>query len=237
MASGRPSASVRQTASPAGRSVDGEGDRQRPRQAAREPHLVDDAPVVGLAHEALEGRERARGEHVEIAESGARRARSGAGRLRARAGRGDRTRRRAAVSAPHRAGRSGGRRSASRNVPLDHQLARKSTGPRPRTRRLPGICAVHPGERVRFRRLDFPHPARLVYGEQDATEDSRSHRRRGARRAGCPRTRRIRCECTGAPPQRRPDEPRRPPAGRYRQVGPRRLRRRPRRASASGRAS
>ena len=51
-----------------GSRVDGEADRKRPRQAAREVHLVDDALVVGLAHEALERRERARGEHVEVGE-------------------------------------------------------------------------------------------------------------------------------------------------------------------------
>ena len=46
--------------------VDGEADRQRPRQAALEVQLLDDAPVVRLAHEALERRERARGEHVQV---------------------------------------------------------------------------------------------------------------------------------------------------------------------------
>ncbi len=46
----------------------GEADRQRPGQAEREPHLGDDPLVVGLAHEALERRERARGDHVEVAQ-------------------------------------------------------------------------------------------------------------------------------------------------------------------------
>ena len=50
------------------RGVDGEADGKRPRQAAREVHLLDDALVVGLAHEALERRERARGDHVEVGE-------------------------------------------------------------------------------------------------------------------------------------------------------------------------
>jgi hypothetical protein len=53
----------------AGRSrIDSETDGKRPRQAAREVHLGDDALVVGLAHEALERRERARRDHVEIGE-------------------------------------------------------------------------------------------------------------------------------------------------------------------------
>ena len=48
--------------------VDRETDRERPRKAAREVHLLDDALVVGLAHEALERRERARSDHVEVGE-------------------------------------------------------------------------------------------------------------------------------------------------------------------------
>jgi hypothetical protein len=43
-----------------------EADGQRPRQAARKAHLVDDALVVLAAHEALERRERTGGEHVEV---------------------------------------------------------------------------------------------------------------------------------------------------------------------------
>ena len=45
---------------------DGEADGKRPGQPAREPHGLDDAVVVLLAHEAGEGRERAGGEHVEV---------------------------------------------------------------------------------------------------------------------------------------------------------------------------
>src|SRR2546421_7444948 len=48
------------------RRVDGQADGQRPRQAVREPHLVDDALVVVPAHEALERRERAGPDHVEV---------------------------------------------------------------------------------------------------------------------------------------------------------------------------
>ena len=50
------------------RRVDGEADGKRPRKPAREVHLLDDALVVRLAHEALERRERARGDHVEVGE-------------------------------------------------------------------------------------------------------------------------------------------------------------------------
>ena len=42
------------------------GTRERPRKAAREAHVLDHALVVGRRHEALERRERARGEHVQI---------------------------------------------------------------------------------------------------------------------------------------------------------------------------
>ena len=48
------------------RRVDGEADGQRPRQPVREAHLLDHALVVVLAHEALERRQRARGEHVQV---------------------------------------------------------------------------------------------------------------------------------------------------------------------------
>ena len=50
------------------RRVDCEADGKRPRKAVREVHLVDDALVVRLAHEALERRERARGDHVQVGE-------------------------------------------------------------------------------------------------------------------------------------------------------------------------
>ncbi len=43
-------------------------DGKRPRQTAREVHLLDDPLVVGLAHEALERRERARRDHVQVGE-------------------------------------------------------------------------------------------------------------------------------------------------------------------------
>ena len=46
--------------------VDRQADRQRPGQAAGEPHLLDDALVVLLVHEPLERRERAGGKHVEV---------------------------------------------------------------------------------------------------------------------------------------------------------------------------
>ena len=46
--------------------LDGEADGERPRQAVREPHLLDHALVVVRAHEALERRERTAGEHVEV---------------------------------------------------------------------------------------------------------------------------------------------------------------------------
>jgi hypothetical protein len=36
------------------RATDGEGDRQRPRQSARQAHVAQHGPVVRLAHEPLE---------------------------------------------------------------------------------------------------------------------------------------------------------------------------------------
>ena len=51
-----------------GSCVDRDADRKRPRQAIREVHLLDDPLVVGRPHEALERRERARGEHVQVGE-------------------------------------------------------------------------------------------------------------------------------------------------------------------------
>ena len=51
-----------------GSRVHRQADGKRPRQAALEVHLLDDALVVRLAHEALERRERARGDHVEVGE-------------------------------------------------------------------------------------------------------------------------------------------------------------------------
>ncbi len=48
------------------RLVHRQADRQRPGQTACEPHLLDHALVVLAAHEALERRESARGEHVQI---------------------------------------------------------------------------------------------------------------------------------------------------------------------------
>ena len=50
------------------RRVDGEAHGKSPWQPAREMHVRDDALVVGLAHEPLERRERARGDHVEVGE-------------------------------------------------------------------------------------------------------------------------------------------------------------------------
>ena len=44
----------------------GEADGQRPGQPVGEPHRLDDALVVRLAHEAGQRRERARGEHVQV---------------------------------------------------------------------------------------------------------------------------------------------------------------------------
>ena len=46
------------------RRVDGETDRQRPRQSAGEVHLLDDGDVVLAVHEPLERRERAARDHV-----------------------------------------------------------------------------------------------------------------------------------------------------------------------------
>ena len=46
--------------------VDAERDRNRPRHAGREAQIVAAANVVGLAHEAGQRRERARGEHLEV---------------------------------------------------------------------------------------------------------------------------------------------------------------------------
>jgi hypothetical protein len=43
-------------------------DRDRPRQAVREVHRVEDRSVLALAHEARERRQRADGEHLEIGE-------------------------------------------------------------------------------------------------------------------------------------------------------------------------
>src|SRR5207244_3629948 len=51
---------------PARRLIHREADGKRPREAVREPHLLDDALVVLRAHEALERREGAGGEHVQI---------------------------------------------------------------------------------------------------------------------------------------------------------------------------
>src|SRR5581483_10515194 len=48
------------------RRVDGEADGERPRQAAREPHRLDDALVVLAVQEALERRESACREHVQV---------------------------------------------------------------------------------------------------------------------------------------------------------------------------
>ena len=48
------------------RRRDRQGDGQRPREAACEPHVVHDPLVVLLAHEALERRERAGREHVQV---------------------------------------------------------------------------------------------------------------------------------------------------------------------------
>src|SRR5262245_23305169 len=49
-----------------GGGLDGEADGERPREAVREVHVLDDALVVLAAHEALERRERARCEHVQV---------------------------------------------------------------------------------------------------------------------------------------------------------------------------
>src|SRR6266566_5170633 len=48
------------------RSVEGETDGQRPGQALRQPHLFEHTLVVLPAHEALERRERAGSQHVEV---------------------------------------------------------------------------------------------------------------------------------------------------------------------------
>ena len=48
------------------RGLDGQRHGQRPERAVGEAHLLDHAVVVRLAHEALERRERARGDHVEV---------------------------------------------------------------------------------------------------------------------------------------------------------------------------
>ena len=68
-ATGLPVSSASATRSPDGAAVDGEADGQRPRQAARRGAWRRATRlVVGLAHEALERRERAGGEHVEVGE-------------------------------------------------------------------------------------------------------------------------------------------------------------------------
>ncbi len=48
---------------------DRQGDGQRPEGAVGQPHLADDALVVGLAQEALQGREPADGQQLEVAEA------------------------------------------------------------------------------------------------------------------------------------------------------------------------
>ena len=45
-----------------------EADRERPRQAARQVHALDDSLVVLPAHEPRQRRERPNGEHVEVGE-------------------------------------------------------------------------------------------------------------------------------------------------------------------------
>ena len=60
--------------------LDGEADRERPRKAAREAHVLDHALVVGRRHEARQRRERSRGEHVQVGQL-ARRERDGLERL------------------------------------------------------------------------------------------------------------------------------------------------------------
>ena len=65
---GVPASSARATGSPRRSRVDGEADGKRPGQAAREAHLADDAVVVLAAHEALERRQGARRDHVEVGE-------------------------------------------------------------------------------------------------------------------------------------------------------------------------
>ena len=47
---------------------DRQGDRQGPERAVGQPHLGDDPLVVGLAEEALQRREAADGEQLEVAE-------------------------------------------------------------------------------------------------------------------------------------------------------------------------
>ena len=49
-----------------GRLIDAQRDRNRPRHAGCQPHLVARACVVRLAHEAGQRRERARREHLEV---------------------------------------------------------------------------------------------------------------------------------------------------------------------------
>jgi hypothetical protein len=44
----------------------GQRDRQRPGESARQPHLVQDSAVVGFAHEPLEGAVSAGGEQLQI---------------------------------------------------------------------------------------------------------------------------------------------------------------------------
>ena len=51
---------------PLRRGLHRETDRHRPREPVREVHVLDDALVVLAAHEALERRQRARREHVQI---------------------------------------------------------------------------------------------------------------------------------------------------------------------------
>ena len=65
-ASGRPSPSASATRSPCGCRFDGEADGKSPGEPVREVHVLDDALVVLAAHEALERRERARREHVQV---------------------------------------------------------------------------------------------------------------------------------------------------------------------------
>ena len=136
-------------------AIDGEADRERPGQAARQPHLLDHALVVVLVHEALERRERAARDHVQVGELA----------------RGERRSARAARS--RRAGARCGR-SACRRAARSAASVSTTVTPSPRS----GRARAPRASRRRARRSPPARAARCRSRAPDSTAPRRGRRRR-----------------------------------------------------------